>query len=276
MEAGARFDAGSGLVLRASWTHQRPRDAGTGARLANRPDDFGTLGAEWTRGAWTLAADVYHQGAVDDLGAVGPDQDLRNSAGRRTVVVGAGHSAANTLLSLAELAREVPGTSVVWAIRATSPARTYGGGAADALPARGTIGSRLREHVDAGSVELVTGFAVRSIAMADGRVVLSDGEWVAHGDPMEAAVDALARRLDVGGDRPPQERFPFDPRRRMMSVVADGSVLVKGAPDAVLLRCGPVPAAAAEAVHDLGTRGLRTLAVARRRLTGAPPESEED
>jgi vitamin B12 transporter len=86
VEAGAAFDAGDGLTLRASWTHQRPRDASTGARLANRPDDFGTLGAEWTRGDWTVAADAYYQGAVDDLGAVGPDQDLRDSAGRRTIV----------------------------------------------------------------------------------------------------------------------------------------------------------------------------------------------
>jgi len=86
VEAGARLDAGGGLVLRGSWTRQRPRDASTGARLTNRPDGFGTLGAEWTRGDWTLAADAYHQGAVDDLGARGPDQRLRDAAGRRTIL----------------------------------------------------------------------------------------------------------------------------------------------------------------------------------------------
>ena len=36
---------------------------------------------------------------------------------------------------------QAPGTSVVWAIRATSAARTYGGEAADALPARGALGT---------------------------------------------------------------------------------------------------------------------------------------
>jgi hypothetical protein len=40
---------------------------------------------------------------------------------------------------------------VVWAIRATSAARTYGGEAADALSARDAIGTRLREHVEAGA-----------------------------------------------------------------------------------------------------------------------------
>jgi len=117
-----------------------------------------------------LAAGIVEQALADVLGA-----DRARFAGKRTVVVGAGHSAANALLSLAALAGEVPGTSIVWAVRAASPARTYGGGAADALPARGAIGSRLRAHVQAGTVELVTGFSVRSITVDGGRVVLSDG-----------------------------------------------------------------------------------------------------
>ena len=49
----------------------------------------------------------------------------------------------------------------------------------------------------------------------------------------------FARRLgiDTDADRrqhPASLRFPFDPRRRRMSVVVDGTVVVKGAPDAVL------------------------------------------
>ncbi|MET7402247.1 FAD-dependent oxidoreductase [Dactylosporangium sp. NPDC005572] len=102
--------------------------------------------------------------------------DRARFAGRRTLVVGAGHSAANTLLSLAELAAQVPGTSVVWAIRAGNAARTFGGEAADALPARGALGTRLREQVEAGVIELVTGFPVQALtSAADGRVTVSDG-----------------------------------------------------------------------------------------------------
>lgn len=37
-------------------------------------------------------------------------------AGRRVLVVGAGHSAANTLLALAQLAEQEPGTTVAWAL----------------------------------------------------------------------------------------------------------------------------------------------------------------
>ena len=129
------------------------------------------LGASGIPAHGERAAARFVDHALPDV--LGTDRD--RFAGVRTVVVGAGHSAANTLLSLAELAARTPGTSVVWAIRASNPARTYGGGAADALPARGAIGSLLRDHVDAGTVELVTGFATRSVTMSGGRVVLSDG-----------------------------------------------------------------------------------------------------
>ncbi|MFY1691883.1 FAD-dependent oxidoreductase [Plantactinospora sp. WMMB782] len=107
----------------------------------------------------------------DVLGA-----DRERFAGRHALVVGAGHSAANTLLALAELAGLVEGTRVTWAIRAGDPGRSYGGETADALPARGALGSRLREHVEAGRIALVTGFAVHRLRpAADGRVEVSDG-----------------------------------------------------------------------------------------------------
>ncbi len=66
----------------------------------------------------------------DVLGA-----DWDRYAGRHTLVVGAGHSAANTILALADLALAEPGTQVSWAIRPATPGRAYGGGDADALPA---------------------------------------------------------------------------------------------------------------------------------------------
>ncbi|MEV0714294.1 FAD-dependent oxidoreductase [Asanoa sp. NPDC050611] len=131
------------------------------------PNDLGASGIP-AHGEAEAAGFVGH--ALPDV--LGADRD--RFAGKRTLVVGAGHSAANTLLSLAELAEQVPGTSVVWAIRSTSPARTYGGEAADALPARGALGSRLRAHVEAGTIELVTGFAVERLeTTAAGQVRVS-------------------------------------------------------------------------------------------------------
>jgi thioredoxin reductase len=141
------------------------------------------LGASGIPARGETAAAGFVDAALPDV--LGADRD--RFAGRRSVVVGAGHSAANTLLALAELAVQVPGTSVVWAIRASSPARTYGGESADALPARGAIGALLRAHVEAGTVELVTGFSVQSVTAAGGRVQLSDGLTTLTADRIVAA-----------------------------------------------------------------------------------------
>jgi len=103
-----------------------------------------------------------------------------------------------------------------------------------------------------------------------GRAVEHDDRWTAQGDPMEAALDVLARRLglDVAAERshlPATTRFPFDPVRRRMSVVVGDEVLVKGAPDAVLPACRPVQGAEEE-LESMAADGLRVLAVARRPL----------
>ncbi|MFC4147879.1 FAD-dependent oxidoreductase [Micromonospora mangrovi] len=127
------------------------------------PNVLGASGLP-ARGEDTAGDHLEH--ALPDV--LGADRD--RFAGRHTLVVGAGHSAATTLLSLADLAAEAPGTQVTWAIRAASATRTYGGGDADALPARGALGSRLRAHVDAGRVRLLTGFSVHALRPADGRV----------------------------------------------------------------------------------------------------------
>lgn len=96
-----------------------------------------------------------------------PDVNLNGFAGKRILVVGAGHSAANTVLALVELGRTHPGTAVVWAIRAGSPARAYGGEDADQLPARGQLGARLHRLVEGGQVELVSGFCIQRLEVAD-------------------------------------------------------------------------------------------------------------
>ncbi len=85
-------------------------------------------------------------------------------AGKRTLVVGAGHSAANALLALAELARTVPGTRLAWAVRGESLARVFGGGAADELPARGQLGASLKALRDSGQLEFLSGFHITAIA----------------------------------------------------------------------------------------------------------------
>jgi hypothetical protein len=126
---------------------------------------------------------AYLANALPDV--LGRDRD--RFAGRRTLVVGSGHSAANTLLALAELARDQPGTTVMWAIRAASPQGSYGGGSADALPARGSLGTRLRDHVEAGDISVHTGFLVQRLTDRGGAVAVSDGDREIVADRIVAA-----------------------------------------------------------------------------------------
>jgi calcium-translocating P-type ATPase len=116
---------------------------------------------------------------------------------------------------------------------------------------------------------------------SSGHAAEEDGDWVARGDPMEAALDALARRVGIDTaaelrDAPERARFPFDARRRRMSVVVGDRVLVKGAPDAVFPGCS-IPDGAVDALQVLADRGLRVLAVATRSLDGdRVPTSADD
>lgn len=112
---------------------------------------------------------------------------------------------------------------------------------------------------------------------SDGRAVGRDGHWEAFGDPMEAAIDALAARLAATEDPAPERaRFPFDSRRRRMSVVVGEQLFVKGAPDAVLPRCADAGDDAGDVVDALTERGLRVIAVAVRPVEGDPPERSAD
>src|SRR5699024_12281172 len=70
--------------------------------------------------------------------------DRRRFADRHVVVVGAGHSAANTLLDLADLAQHAPGTRISWAVRGADVSAVYRGAGQDDLAARGWLWLWLR------------------------------------------------------------------------------------------------------------------------------------
>ena len=79
---------------------------------------------------------------------------------KKIAVIGGGHSAINTLLTLAELQEENPSTKLVWIMRKKSVEEAYGGEAKDALAARGALGVRIHELVDSGKVEVITPFYI--------------------------------------------------------------------------------------------------------------------
>jgi FAD dependent oxidoreductase len=131
----------------------------------------------------------------DVLGA-----DRARFAGKHSLVVGMGHSAANTLLALVELQRAEPGTRITWVIRGRSPARLYGGGDADGLPARGLLGSALRAAVQSGAVTLLREVTISGLTPRVGTTgqlrVTGTGR---DGAAVDLHVDALAAAT---GSRP--------------------------------------------------------------------------
>lgn len=141
-------------------------------------------------GTWSSPNPVGRSGieaiGEDDARAAGfitsplPDplgSDINTFAGKTILVLGAGHSAANTLLSLGRLRQRHPATTILWGLRgATDPLRIYGGGAADELPARGQLGTSLRRFVENGDISIVEHTSVVSMSTGDQLFVrLADG-----------------------------------------------------------------------------------------------------
>ncbi|CAH0220710.1 Ferredoxin--NADP reductase [Arthrobacter sp. Bi83] len=137
-------------------------------------DASGTWSRRNPLGTSGLSA-IGEDAAAGRISAPLPDVTGRDRAaftGRRVLVVGAGHSAANTLISLADLAKEEPDTTILWALRGHSASKVYGGGDADGLPARGQLGGRVRRLVEAGTIELHTGFGIASLKTLDSGVTV--------------------------------------------------------------------------------------------------------
>ena len=204
VKTGGRESAPFELVVRTS--------GGTTKRVLARAviDAAGTWLHANPLGAGGVPADgeIEHRdriryGIPDVRGA-----DRMRYAGARTLVVGSGHSAFNTLLDLAALAEEAPGAEVVWAIRRTDVGLLFGGGRKDALPARGALGERLHALVTSGKVNLVTGFRAERI-VARGTQVVVEGDAGELAGPVGQIVVATGFRPDLSMTR--ELRLELDP-----------------------------------------------------------------
>jgi thioredoxin reductase len=196
-------------------------------------------------GTWTApnplgAGGILAEGEAENVKHIAygiPDVLGRDRAayeGETTLVVGAGHSAANVLLDLARLAERNPETSIVWATRGENLMRVYGGGSADQLPARGELGSRLKALVDGGRVTLASGFSVVRVRAAGDQVIV-EGE-TANGirevGPIDRIVVSTGQRPDMNLTR--ELRLDLDPW--LESSRALGPLI-----DPNLHSCGSVP-----------------------------------
>ena len=152
------------------------------------------------------AADFIAYGIPDILGAERP-----RYVGKRVLVVGGGHSAANVLIDLARLAETDSRVQLTWVTRATDLARVFGGGDADQLPARGKLGSDLKLLLESGRLKLVAGFSADHVNTLDGAIKVAG--WTAEGGvrlgPFDRIVVATGQRPDLAITR--ELRLDLDP-----------------------------------------------------------------
>lgn len=143
-------------VIDASGTYSMPNPAGASGVFAP--------------GERAAAENIFY--GIPDVLA---EDRARYAGGKRIVVIGSGHSAFNALLDLAALKESEPDTQITWVVRRGNTKTLFGGGEKDELPARGLLGSRARQFIEAGQVNLISGFNVAKFTKtADGIVVSSE------------------------------------------------------------------------------------------------------
>jgi thioredoxin reductase len=187
---GKRIDRAS-AVIDASGTWQNPNP----------------LGASGTAAVGEVeAARHIRYGIPDVLRAERP-----HYAGKRVLVVGGGHSAANVLLDLVRLADTDKRTHITWAVRRDTPARVFVVVRPDQLPARAKISSDLKAAIEAGRITFVPGFAVDRVDRRDGELTVGGtrGADPIELGPFDRIVVATGQRPDPALTR--ELRLDLDP-----------------------------------------------------------------
>lgn len=144
---------------------------------------------------------VIAYGMPDVLG-----QERSAYAGKRTLVVGAGHSAFGVLLDLVEQAQQAPGTTIHWAIRRRSLTGRLGS-LDDELPERGRLGQRIAAALASGAITLHSGIAIERLEWGTDGVVVWSGSRALP--PVDRIVCATGYRPDLAPLR--ELRLSLDP-----------------------------------------------------------------
>lgn len=191
-------------------------------------------------------ADRIVYGIPDVLG-----RERTRYAGRRVLVAGSGHSAFNAILDLVALAEQEPATRITWIVRRGEMGQAYGGGANDALQARGALGERIRTLVERGVVHLITGWRTDRLERTpDGIVVFAGAHALA---PVDEIIVATGLRPDLA--MLSELRVDLDPAVEAPTALAP---LI----DPNIHSCGTVPPHGADALAhpepDFYTIGMKS------------------
>lgn len=152
-------------------------------------------------------------------------------AGRHTIVVGAGHSAANTLISLVRLQRDAPGTQITWLIRNAGAVRVSSS-ADDELVGRAQLGARVDRYVEAGAVDKIDSFEIGRVEARPDGIHLSGTR---RGELAEVTADVV---VNATGFRP--DLAPLREIRTDLDAVVEAPRLLAPLIDPNVHSCGTV------------------------------------
>lgn len=142
-------------IIDASGTWQNPNPLGAGGLLA--------------KGEQENSRHISYR--IPDI----PGKEAKRFAGKNVLVIGGGHSAINSLLNLAELKKQYPGTRLNWALRTDNLDSVYGGKQDDALEARGNLGIEIENLVNTGMLTILTPFYIHEISKQENNTLNVSG-----------------------------------------------------------------------------------------------------
>ncbi|MTI08940.1 NAD(P)-binding domain-containing protein [Curvivirga aplysinae] len=108
--------------------------------------------------------------------------------GKKTLVIGGGHSAINVVLDLLRLKQDNPDTRVIWGLRNNNIDKLLGGGLNDALPARLELGNAANKAMNDGSLALLAPFQVKTLDKVGNRIIV---DALKEGEDLNFEVDRI-------------------------------------------------------------------------------------
>ena len=140
---------------------------------------------------------------------------------KSVLIVGGGHSSINAILELDKLKEKYPDTEIHWILRKKSIRDVYGGQEADALQARGALGTKIEQLVKEDRVSVYTPFQVQQIINNDHNL------WIVgihHGEKM--ILPAIDEIISNTGSRPDfsflrEVRLSIDPSLESVAEIAE-------------------------------------------------------
>lgn len=126
-----------------------------------------------------------------------PKQMSSRYANKHVLVVGSGHSAAQTLFNLSQLSKEYENTHIHWIIRTKNIANVLGGKEKDQLPARGAIGKQLERLLKKNQLKLHSNFHLQHISSNGNQ--LDIGGWQ---NGQKVSIGGIDEVIACTGSRP--------------------------------------------------------------------------